>query len=119
VPPPHLVLRCEDVGRCASFYRDVLGVPVHNRDAEHVDVGLGPVIATLAPAAEDGGVDRGVILEVEVADIREAVREIRNRGARVLVGPVLTDWDTESAFIEGPDAVLVELYRPRPSRGRR
>lgn len=128
-----VTLVCEDVAAGASFFRDVLALPVRQRDAHQVDVELGEVTATLtaraddaaaerAPARagsdEDPGDGRAVILEVQVDDVREALRDLRRRGATVLLGPVLTEWDTESAFVAGPDGVVVELYRPRPRRSR-
>lgn len=133
MPNTHLTLLCDDVAAGASFFRDVLALPVRQRDPHHVDVELGGRTATLTPrpvatppgpalsldSADDdlhGRRTQGpaTILEVEVPDVREAVRELHARGATVLLGPVLTEWDTESAFVAGPDGLVVELYRPRP-----
>lgn len=135
MPATHLTLACENVAAGAAFFRDVLALPVRQRDEHDVDVDLGMLTATLTPrhdatpGSRPGGSgndpDRAseatppersnpaVIIEVEVDDVREAVLELRRRGATVLVGPVLTEWDTESAFIAGPDGVVVELYRTR------
>jgi catechol 2,3-dioxygenase-like lactoylglutathione lyase family enzyme len=122
VPETRLTVLCDDVDAGTTFFRDVLELPVRQRDAVHVDVELGHCTATLAPRRGVGSgpetAEPAVILEVEVADVREAVRDLRRRGATVLLGPVVTEWDTESAFVAGPDGVVVELYRER-RQGRR
>lgn len=100
-----------DTDACTTFYRDVLAVPVRQRDGRHVEVELGPVTATLTPAEDQVGSGRGVVLQVAVPDVRRAIAELRRRGATVLLEPMVTDWDTESAFVEGPDAVVVEIYQ--------
>jgi catechol 2,3-dioxygenase-like lactoylglutathione lyase family enzyme len=115
----HLTLICEDVAAGAAFFRDILAVPVRNRDASHVDVELGAVTATLT-ARRDSPSNRpaepAVILEVEVPDVHAALRELRRRGATVLLEPMLTEWNTVSAFVAGPDGVVVEVYCPHPRR---
>jgi catechol 2,3-dioxygenase-like lactoylglutathione lyase family enzyme len=118
MPSTHLTLMCDDIAAGATFFRDVLSLPVRQRDPHHVDVELGRCTATLTPRGTDPDSGRptqepAVILEVEVTDVREAVRDLRRRGATVLLGPVVTEWDTESAFVAGPDGVVVELYRQR------
>jgi catechol 2,3-dioxygenase-like lactoylglutathione lyase family enzyme len=138
----HLTLLCEDVEAGACFFRDVLALPVHQRDGLAIDVELGAVTATLTPRATaptptprnasltqsaptpepgppPGQGKPALILEVEVSDVREAAREMQRRGAEVLVWPVLTEWGTESAFVAGPDGVVVELYRTRKITTRR
>jgi len=53
------------------------------------------------------------VVEVRVDDVQQAVDAVRAAGGRVLVEPVLTDWGTISAFVEGPDGLVVEYYRDR------
>ncbi|MDQ1289053.1 MAG: hypothetical protein QG622_2619 [Actinomycetota bacterium] len=114
MPTTHLVLRCEDVEACASFYENVLGVPVHRQEGPTADVELGPIVATLVPGEDPAGSAHGMIIEIEVIDVRDAVNVVRERGATVLTEPVRTEWGTESAFVEGPEAAMVvEFYRRR------
>lgn len=131
MPSRHLTLRCEDVAAGATFFREVLALPVRQRDGRHVDVEMGPLTATLTAwddaagrpptgnttAAPDGAPPTGsgpaVIVELEVDDVPTAVGELRRRGANVLIDTVTTDYGTESAFVAGPAGVIVELYRLR------
>jgi catechol 2,3-dioxygenase-like lactoylglutathione lyase family enzyme len=106
----HLTLECEDVAAGTSFFRDVLALPVRPRDGHQVDVDMGPVTATLT-ARSGTGSEPAPIVELEVADVAGAVAELRRRGATVLVDVVTTDYGTESAFVAGPDGLIVELYR--------
>lgn len=132
MPGRHLTLVCEDVNAGATFFRDVLALPVRQRDGRRAEVELGTVTATLTTRDQEAaqgatpatkgepvpGSGPAVIVELEVEDVVTAVRELRRRGATVLVDPVVTDWGTESAFVAGPDGVIVEVYRlrvpPRP-----
>lgn len=120
----HLTLACEDVAAGTRFFRDVLALPTQEQGNHQTDVTLGTIVATLtrreSPAAPNSKQPhqvespnlQAIVIEMMVMDVREAVYELRQRGATVLIDPVITDWDTESAFIAGPDGILVELYRP-------
>jgi catechol 2,3-dioxygenase-like lactoylglutathione lyase family enzyme len=107
----HLTLECTDVAAGATFFRDVLALPVRQRAGRDVEVDLGDVTATLTTGARRPEGTPAVIVEIAVDDLHAAIREMQRRGADVLIGPVLTDWGTESAFMAGPDGVVVELYR--------
>lgn len=111
----HLTLVCEDVAAGTSFFRDTLSLPVRQRDADHVEIELGHRTATLTaqPAGPVTSRGRAPIVDVEVPDLWAALREVRRHGATVLLEPVITDWGTESAFVAGPDGLVVELFRRR------
>jgi catechol 2,3-dioxygenase-like lactoylglutathione lyase family enzyme len=117
-----LSLVCQDLPAGAQFFRDVMALPVRQRDPRHVEVQLPDRTAHLTPPpdrASDQPYDpatsqaNGVILKIEVPDVAASVAELRARGADILVEPVLTEWGTESAFVAGPDACVIELYRSR------
>lgn len=113
-----LSLVCDDVPAGALFFRDVMALPVRQRDAHHAEVQLGDRTAHLTARPEDRpGTStpqtKGVILKIEVVDVAASVAQLRSRGATVLLEPVLTEWGTESAFVAGPDACVIELYRSR------
>jgi len=115
--PTCVELPVDDVCAAARFFRQVLAVPVHQHDANRADVDLAPdLVAHLRTApARPLTVPRdrpGPVISLEVPDLRGAVEELRRRGATVLVEPVLTDWGTRSAFLSGPEDVLLEVYRP-------
>jgi catechol 2,3-dioxygenase-like lactoylglutathione lyase family enzyme len=113
----HLDLTLDDVSAGVAFFRQVLALPVRALDGDHAEIRLGPgLVAHLRPTP--GTSDRtgpnspGPILRLQTPDVRGAIAELRRRGAQVLVEPVLTDWGTESAFVAGPDNVIIEVYRP-------
>jgi catechol 2,3-dioxygenase-like lactoylglutathione lyase family enzyme len=113
-----LSLICRDIPAGAVFFRDVMALPVRQCDPRHVEVQLGDRTAHLTPPPE-GPTDpatpqaKGVILKIEVPDVPATVAELRGRGATILLESVLTEWGTESAFVAGPDACVIELYRSR------
>lgn len=115
--PTRLTLTCRDVPAGVSFFRDVLALPVRQRDPSFAEVRLGRYTAALEPPSREyaAGEERppGAILQIEVDDVPTAVSELRRRGATVLMDDVRTEWGTRSAFVAGPDDLLVELYQPR------
>jgi hypothetical protein len=111
-----LSLVCHDVPAGAMFFRDVMALPVRQRNPHHAEVQLGGRTAHLRTTPEQSSGQqsphaKGVILTIEVPDVSASVAQLRDRGARVLLEPVLTDWCTESAFVAGPEACVIELYR--------
>jgi catechol 2,3-dioxygenase-like lactoylglutathione lyase family enzyme len=119
VDPRYVNLICRDVPAGASFFRDVLTLPVRQRDRLYAEVDLGCFTAGLTPPGS-GDPDSsnplpGVILRLAVPDVPACLAELRRRGATILTEPVLTEWGTESAFLAGPDHVTIELYRPLPA----
>jgi catechol 2,3-dioxygenase-like lactoylglutathione lyase family enzyme len=120
VKPRHIVchinLVCHDVAAGATFFQDILALPVRQRGPRYAEVDLGRLTASLTPAPatpSPGPRPPGVVLPLEVGDVDAAVLEVRRRGATVLLETVLTEWGTESAFIAGPDDMIIELYRSR------
>jgi len=113
----HIDLPVADVCAGAHFFRRVLAFPVHLHDGDHADVVLAPHLVghlrRVPPhRATEAERQAGTLIELQVPSVREAVDEVRRRGATVLIDPVITEWDTISAFVAGPDDMVIELYAP-------
>jgi predicted enzyme related to lactoylglutathione lyase len=115
----HIELTLDDVWTGVRFFRQVLGLPVRLREADHAEVRLSEELtahlrtlpaASATPGPVPGQRRPGTVLQLEVAELETALAELRRRGATVLVDAVLTDWGTHSAFIAGPDDLVVEVY---------
>lgn len=111
----HIELTLDDVWAGVRFFRQVLGLPVRLREADHAEVRFSDELtAHLRPMPPSGPVPGprrpGTVLQLEVAELEPALTELRRRGATVLVDAVLTDWGTHSAFVAGPDDLVVEVY---------
>jgi predicted enzyme related to lactoylglutathione lyase len=108
-----LDLIVEDVPAAAAFFRDALGLGVAEHGERFAEVEAGPVRIMLSPdAMVPMARAAGVILHFEVEDVGVAVERARAAGARVLLGPMRTDWGWESALVAGPGETVVDLYRP-------
>jgi predicted enzyme related to lactoylglutathione lyase len=108
-----LDLIVEDVPGAAAFFRDALGLSVAQHDERFAEVDAGAVRIMLSPDAMVPIAPAvGVILHFEVEDVGQALERARAAGARVLLGPVRTDWGWESALVAGPGETVVDLYRP-------
>ena len=53
----------------------------------------------------------GIILHIEVEDLEQHQKRLKELGIEILPGPVLTDWGTESLLVEGPAGLVIDFYR--------
>ncbi|QNN51636.1 VOC family protein [Nocardioides mesophilus] len=65
-------------------------------------------------AMVDWGRTSGVILHDYVDDVATTVERAVAAGAELLMGPVRTDWGTESAYLRGPGNLIVDVCRDVP-----
>ncbi len=109
---PSIDLIVNDVPRAVAFFRDVVGLTVLQEfdrfgelDAGAVRILLSPdALVPVAPAA-------GIILHFKDADLAAAGKRASRFGAKILGGPLTTDWGTESLFVQGPESIVVDFHR--------
>ena len=53
----------------------------------------------------------GIILHIEVEDVDQNYRRLKELGAEILYDPVVTDWGTESLLVKGPAGLVIDFYR--------
>lgn len=107
----HLDLIVRDVPAAAAFFRDVVGLELSVSYETYAELKAGAVTLMLSPSAlVPTQPARGVILHLQVEDVRTALEHARNKGAIVLLEPTVTDWGTEAAMIAGPEESIVEFY---------
>jgi len=53
----------------------------------------------------------GIILHVEVEDVEQNYKRLKELGADILHGPAVTDWGTESLLVKGPASLVIDFYR--------
>ena len=53
----------------------------------------------------------GIILHIEVEDLNQNYQRLKEIGIKILHGPVVTDWGTESLLVSGPAALVIDFYR--------
>ena len=58
-----------------------------------------------------GNFQSGIILHVEVEDVEQNYQRLKELGAEILYGPVVTDWGTESLLVKGPAGLVIDFYR--------
>ncbi|HEY8452105.1 MAG: VOC family protein [Micromonosporaceae bacterium] len=97
----------------AAFFADVLGLPVEGDPAAgYAEVRADGSTIALHRGGPVPGVrpHGGTLLQFRCDDVPGAVEEIRRRGGTVAVEPHRADWGTVSAYVSGPNGILVELY---------
>ena len=52
----------------------------------------------------------GIILHIEVEDLEQNQKRLKELGIEILNGPVVTDWGTESLLVEGPAGLVIDFY---------
>ena len=53
----------------------------------------------------------GIIIHIEVEDVDQNYQRLKELGAEILHGPVVTDWGTESLLVKGPAGLVIDFYR--------
>ena len=53
----------------------------------------------------------GIILHIEVEDLEQNQKRLKELGIEILHGPVVTDWGTESLLVKGPAGLVLDFYR--------
>lgn len=99
----------KDIERAVTFYRDVLGLPLHARRESLAFFSAGPVRLLVEPIAEEGGRygHPGSILYFSVADIHASHAELVRRGVTFIDPPAKTGenaaFETWMAFFDDGD----------------
>jgi len=114
----HVHLIASDVDRAADFYVRMFGAALVNRGLVSgqpqvwVDLaGTLLIIRGRRPTDElvEGKNTRIDHFGVRVDDLNKAAAELKAKGARFTVEPMIFNPTTKIAFIEGPDGVRIEL----------
>lgn len=107
----HLSIITPNMPEAITFFRDILELRVEGDEAfAEVQTG-GLMVSLMSTAMVPTGRPQGVILQFEVDNVPARVERVLGRGGRILRDSDLTIWGTESAFVAGPDGLVVELYR--------
>ena len=53
----------------------------------------------------------GIIIHIEVEDVEQNYKRLKDLGIKVLHGPCETDWGTESLLVKGPAGLVIDFYR--------
>ena len=52
-----------------------------------------------------------IILHIEVEDLEQNQKRLKELGIEILHGPCETDWGTESLLVKGPAGLVIDFYR--------
>ena len=53
----------------------------------------------------------GIILHIEIEDVEQNYKRLKELGTEILHGPTVTDWGTESLLVKGPAGLVLDFYR--------
>lgn len=98
----------------AAFFGDILGLEVTGDAADgYAEIRLGVLTISLhrGNLIDQVTPHGGTLLQFHTDDLAADLEEIRGRGGNIALEPTKTDWGSTSAYIAGPNGVLVELYQ--------
>ncbi len=116
------VLFVEDLNKCATFYRDILGVPVTFNDDVSFAFKMGEqdfVLLQLSAAvnmvseeaiAPDKTGGHRVLLCVGVKDVDAEYKTLTAKGLTFIKPPVSQAWGRRTAYFADPEGNLWELW---------
>jgi len=118
----YVVLIVEDLERSVTFYRDVLGLPLHhiapNNMFAEFDTGVTHVALYTRKAMSEtlgrplSAPDRdrpGFELGFKVENVDAAFSEATEAGAKPAVQPTTRFWGQRTAYVYDPDGHLIEF----------
>jgi predicted enzyme related to lactoylglutathione lyase len=116
-----VIVWTDRLAEVSAFYRDVLDLPVHSVRPHFVTFQVGPDRLSVGTHSEVRGPAKEpvrVTLNLSVADIHLAYRELTARGVPFVRPPELEHWGGWVASFRDPDGNLLQLFqqpaRPQP-----
>jgi len=101
-----------NVGDAVEFFQSVTGLQVLEQFEHFAELeGRRFRIKLIAASAPELNPATGIILHFEEQDIAAAIQRAVVYGAMVIREPSATEWGTESAWIQGPEGVVIDFYR--------
>ena len=102
-----------DVVEATRFFTDILGLAVREADERFAELEAGTdMTLMLTPdLMVPSSPARGVVLHFEVADVQREVDRMTAAGVAVLLPLTATDWGTEMAMLQGPEGVVISLFK--------
>ncbi len=117
-----------DVAACTAFYRDTLGLQVHESGPDHVTFKIGDLYFFLLEAAGAArmmseepldlriGTGSRVLLAAGVDDIDAMYDDLKAKGVRVLRPPTDQPWGLRTAYFTDPEGNFWEIHQPVESK---
>jgi uncharacterized glyoxalase superfamily protein PhnB len=113
----------QDLAACTEFYRDTLGLLVHESGPDHVAFKVGDLYFFLHEAASAarmmseapldvliGGGSR-VLLAAGVDDVDALYDELKAKGVHVLRSPTDQPWGLRTAYFTDPEGNFWEIHQ--------
>jgi catechol 2,3-dioxygenase-like lactoylglutathione lyase family enzyme len=105
-------IEAADVAAADAFYRGVLGLDLVMDHGWLRTYASSPSMAVQVSIASQGGSDTPVPdLSVEVDDLAEALRRVRDAGTPVTYGPVSEPWGVRRFYVRDPLGRLVNILQ--------
>lgn len=113
-----IIIRPTDPDKSTAFYRDILGLAIYRTFPGGTVFFAGQGLIEVSGRG-DGGPVPGLVLWMQVRDVREAVAELQGLGVPIDREPRQEPWGLHEAWISDPDGVrivLVEVPADHPIR---
>ncbi len=117
-------LLVQDLAACAAFYRDTLGLQVHESEADHVAFKVGDLyffVQEFASAARmmsgepldlPAGGGSHVLLAASVDDVDAMYAALKAKGVHMLRPPADQPWGLRTAYFTDPEGNFWEIHQP-------
>lgn len=114
----HVIVLCDDLERMKSFYRELLGLPIHMETATGLTFRAGPLFFGLRQRTRDydgrsasnssPGVQIAFLVSPEEVDGYHA--QLLAQGVRILDPPNNQLWGHRTVYFADPEGNLLEIY---------
>ena len=113
-----------DLATCTAFYRDTLGLHVHESEADHTVFKLGDMYLFLLheagailmmsdhPLAMPSGRGSRLLLAASVADVDALYENLKANGVTMLRAPADQPWGLRTAYFADPEGNFWDINQP-------
>lgn len=113
-------LLVEDFNKSLAFYKDVLGLKVKSQEEGFAGFELeGTEMAIFQKEAATAMFPKkfmkpsgGFLIGFQVADLKKACQDLRNKEVEIFEGPKETPWGQKVAYFHDPDGHIWEISEP-------
>jgi len=110
----NITFHVSDFQEAVSFYENVLGLHKRTQWPTYAVFDVCGIMLSLEPGGERGVKKDAPDIYLQVDDVDEVYRELKDKGVRFLAEPEDTSWGSRTAKFADPDGnmfILVQLKR--------
>lgn len=110
-------LLVENLDESTHFYHDELGLEILNKDTGYVSFRIQNIVFSIFEKTQATSMypekymnkAGAVLIGLQVKDVNQQVRQLEEKGVKIIQEPKLTPWGQTVAYFQDPDSNMWEI----------